>query len=181
MRKPKENPYLEPDIRNLSGTIDKKILDAMVVASRQLKNLGIRHALIGGLALGAYGYIRATKDVDFLVGDEGFQHFNFGLVASVAGVPSTVNGIRVDTLSTLPDEGYLEKSLDGTVESEGIPVASVEVLVYLKLKSPRPKDFTDVVSLLEAGVNPGPVEAYLRAHSPDLLPKFQRAVTTAQE
>jgi hypothetical protein len=41
----------------------------MVDASALLGQLGVKHALVGGLAIGAYGYVRATKGVDFLVDD----------------------------------------------------------------------------------------------------------------
>ena len=48
------------------------LLDALEV-SRRLTELGVPHALIGGLAVGVYGHPRATKDVDFLVGPEAFS------------------------------------------------------------------------------------------------------------
>jgi len=48
------------------------ILDA-IESSRRLGELGIPHALIGGVAVGLYGHVRATRDVDFLVGDEAFE------------------------------------------------------------------------------------------------------------
>ena len=39
--------------------------DATVKTASQLDHLGIRCALAGGLAVGAYGYIRTTADVNF--------------------------------------------------------------------------------------------------------------------
>ncbi len=42
-------------------------------SSLQLTCAGVRHVLIGALAVGAWGYPRASKDVDFLVGDEAFD------------------------------------------------------------------------------------------------------------
>ena len=40
----------------------------MRAAAAQLDRRGVRHWL-GGLAVGAHGFPRATKNVDFLVGD----------------------------------------------------------------------------------------------------------------
>ena len=62
----------EPDLRLVEGVVSDKILRAAHAASSAYTKLGIRHALVGGLAVGAYGYARATKDVDFVVGDEAF-------------------------------------------------------------------------------------------------------------
>jgi hypothetical protein len=163
---------LEPDLARLRETVAPGIVEAMVVASDQLKKIGVRHMLIGGLALGAYGYIRATKDVDFLLGDEGFDHHAYGLITAAKGVPSMVKSVRVDTLSLMPGEGDVEEALKGTVESAGIPVAPVEILIFLKLKSPRPRDESDIAELLIAGIDPMPVMVYLKEHAPALLPKF---------
>lgn len=40
--------------------------------SEALTSLGVRHALVGGLAVGVHGHPRATKDIDFIVGAEAF-------------------------------------------------------------------------------------------------------------
>jgi hypothetical protein len=61
-----------PDLTLVEGVVSDKILRAAHAASSAYTKLGIRHALVGGLAVGAYGYARATKDVDFVVGDEAF-------------------------------------------------------------------------------------------------------------
>ena len=53
-----------PDLRLLEGVVASPVLSAMRAASRALTSLGIRHAVAGGLAVGAYGYPRATQDVD---------------------------------------------------------------------------------------------------------------------
>jgi len=48
------------------------LLDAIRVGDR-LTELGVPHALIGGLAVGLNGHPRATKDVDYMVGPEAFE------------------------------------------------------------------------------------------------------------
>ncbi|MDE2038688.1 MAG: hypothetical protein KGO96_10845 [Elusimicrobia bacterium] len=46
---------------------DKGPLDDLQLATRLLDDLNIRHALIGGWAVVAWGVVRATQDLDFLV------------------------------------------------------------------------------------------------------------------
>ena len=88
-----------PDVSLLDDTVAPGILDAMRVASARLTELGVRHALVGGLAVGAWGHPRATKDVAFLVGEEAFEHHPGGLVTMKYGVPIQVGGVAVDLLS----------------------------------------------------------------------------------
>ena len=63
----------KPDPSFLQDVVAPKIIDAMRAASRALAQAGVRHSVAGGLAVGANGYPRATKDVDFLV-DRGRPH-----------------------------------------------------------------------------------------------------------
>ena len=69
-----------PDLRLLENVVAPRVLAAMRTASGALTSLGVRHALAGGLAVGAYGYPRNTQDVDLLVGDEAFERHAGGLV-----------------------------------------------------------------------------------------------------
>src|SRR5215813_8276411 len=85
------------DIKEVFRFLAPRVREAAVKTADQLNHLGIRYALAGGLAVGAHGYIRATTDVDFLVGDEAFEHQGL-LVAFKAGVPIEVDGIRIDYL-----------------------------------------------------------------------------------
>src|SRR5258708_35274194 len=97
----------KPDLSRLDGAVAQQVLDAMRVASATLTKLGVRHTLVGGLAVGAHGYPRATKDVDFLVGDEAFEHHAGGIVTMKPGIPIQIGGVLVDLLSAQPDEGAL--------------------------------------------------------------------------
>src|ERR1700724_617400 len=42
---------------------------------KKLSQAGIVHAVVGGMAVNAHGHERMTKDVDFLLSDDGFQAF----------------------------------------------------------------------------------------------------------
>jgi hypothetical protein len=131
--------------------------------------------VVGGLAVGAHGYPRATKDVDFLVGPEAFEHHPGGLVTLRAGVPFQVNGVAVDFLAADPGEDFL----DAALSAEPGAIADAPVLIYLKLKSPRSKDRTDVVELAKAGLDRAACRAYLAAHAPAYLAAFDEAIAQA--
>jgi len=79
-------PTVLPDLTLLDGVVAPCILDAMRIASEHLTKVGIRHALVGGLAVGAHGHPRAIKDVEFLVGEEAVAHRGGGLVTIAPGV-----------------------------------------------------------------------------------------------
>jgi hypothetical protein len=140
------------DLSLLEGAVASTVLSAMRVASAELTKLGVRHTLVGGLAVGAYGYPHATKGVDFLVGEEAFEHHPGGLVTMKPGMPIQVGGVAVDFLSIGADEKHLEAALDSEV-------ASASALVYPKLKSPHSKDRTDVVEMVKAGLDVAEVRA----------------------
>jgi hypothetical protein len=165
-----------PDVSLLDDTVSPRILEAMRVASARLTELGVRHVLVGGLAVGAWGYARATRDVDFLVGEEAFEQHPGGLVTMKYGVPIQVGGVAVDLLSASANnrEDVLESPRSG-----GVPVAPLAVLIYLKLKSPRPRDLADVMELIRLGIDLDAIRADLVARSPELVEKWDRAVADA--
>ena len=165
-----------PDISLLDGAVAPQVLEAMHVASARLTELGVRHVLVGGLAVGAWGHVRATRDVDFLVGEEAFEHHAGGLVTMKYGVPIQVGSVAVDLLSASTHQR--EDALAAHAE-DGVPVASLPVLVYLKLKSPRPKDLADVLELIRLGIDRDTVRADLLARAPDLVAKWDHAVAEA--
>lgn len=168
-----------PDLSALEGVVAPAVLDAARAASRRLGSLGVRHALVGGLAVGAYGFVRATRDVDFLVGDEAFEHHEGGIVTMKAGVPVQVGGVLVDLLSVQPDDVGL-RSVPVVPTDGEVPVAPVEALVYLKLKSPRMKDASDVVELLKAGVDRASCRRWLGSNAPALFARFEELVAQAE-
>jgi hypothetical protein len=122
-----------PDLSLLHGIVAEGVISAMRVASEVLTRLEVRHTLVGGLAVGAYGYPRATKVVDFLVGQEAFEHQAGGVVTMKPGVPVQVGGVAIAFVSIGDNESHLEAALLRQV-------ADAPVLVYLKLKSPRSRD-----------------------------------------
>lgn len=164
-----------PDRKLLESAVSPEVVSALDLASAALTRAGVRHLVVGGLAVAAHGYLRSTKDVYFLVGEEAFEHHAGGLVTMRAGVPIQVAGIVVDFLSIGADERFLESE----VSKDG-GIASASVLVYLKLKSPRTKDRADLVELVKAGIDVAVVRSFLATHRPGFVDKLDEIVRTAE-
>jgi hypothetical protein len=156
-----------------------EVREAMIAAAAQLEHLGIRHALAGGLAVGAHGYVRATSDVDFLVGDEAFEQQGL-LVTFKPGVPIQIGSIKIDYLTTTSLGKHLEATLSEPLRSNGLAIVPIEVLIYMKLVAKRRKDQLDVVELLKGGVDLDKIRAYLQDYGADLVPLFDRLSTEAE-
>lgn len=137
---------------------------AVRAASASLTAAGIRHALCGGLAIGAYARPRATADIDFLVGEEAFPSMG-SFVGLHPAIPIRLHGIAVDVVPLEPQLHGLEEFLVGAELDDGIPVVPVLALVAMKLVAGRFKDQADVVALVEAGsVDVDAARDFLRAH-----------------
>ena len=106
--------------------------------SRLLRELDIPHVLIGGLAVGLHGHPRATKDVDFLVGEQAFASTSPFLIRDelkdLVCVGETDIMSVPDKFPGLADELRLE---------EDVPVISLRGLILMKLDAYRPRDQED--------------------------------------
>lgn len=154
-----------------------KVLEALKLASQALIAANVRHVVVGGLAVGANGYPRATKGVDFLVGAEAFHHLASGLVTMRSEMPFQVNGVAVDLLSPEPGEDFLEATLATPPGS----MMEAAPLVHMKLKSPRRKDQVDVIEMIKGGIDTKRCREYLVAHASALLTVFDECVVQADQ
>lgn len=166
------------DLKEVFRFVAPRIRDAALKSAAQLNDLGIRYALAGGLAVGAHGYIRATVDVDFLVGEEAYEHHG-SVVAFKAGVPIEVDGVRIDYLSPVSLGPQLEEVLDHPPMNEGLAIVPIEVLIYMKLAAKRRRDLVDVIELVKVGADVDRVRDYLKQYAGDLVPKFEELVNEA--
>ena len=166
-----------PDLGLCDGVVSTRILQALHDSARQLEDLGVPHVVIGGLAVGAYGAPRATKDVDFLVGEEAFEHHG-PIVSFRSGLPISSGGVAVDPVSIGDDEQFLLEAFDHPLTSRDIPIIGLAPLIYLKLSAGRHQDLADVARLLESGIDESPVLRYLDEHAPDLIARFERCRRT---
>jgi len=165
----------KPDASLLRDVVAPKVLDAMRLASEALTKAGVRHVVVGGLAVGANGHPHATKDVRFLVGSEAFEHHAGGVVTLRPGVPFQVDGVAVDFLSPDASEPFLE----ATLSAEAGAVIDAPPLVYMKLKAGRLKDRADVVELIKASLDVDACRAYLAKNAPAFVAAFDEAVRLA--
>lgn len=146
------------------------VRDAALESAKRLRALGIRHAIVGGIAVGAHGAPRNTTDVDFLVGLEAFEASGSILVHR-SGVPVRVGTVPIDLLPA--EEPIFEDALARADDaSQPIPVISVEVLVQMKLRALRPHDQEDVRRLIQAGADLGAIREYLQRTEPPLLSRL---------
>jgi len=163
-----------PDLHAQFEVVHPNFEIATRVASAKMHELGVRHVLIGGMAVGAYGTPRATKDIDFLVGDEAWP--SHGIVVSpIPGLPFAVGKVSVDTLLTPEELPSIVESLARGIDSEGIPVAPVEVVILMKLLANRLQDQADIESML-SHADHDVARAYVKKHGPDYLAAFDAAV-----
>lgn len=167
-----------PDVGLLDGVVAPRILDAMRAAAAEYEKQGIRYALVGGLAVGAQGWPRATEDVDFLVDEKAFEQRPGGLV--LLRVPFQANGVPIDSLAPTRDEPFLAAARDSAVITNGIPVIGVEALVYMKLKAYRMRDRVDVVELIKRGADGDRCRRWIANHAPSMTPRLEELLELAE-
>jgi hypothetical protein len=163
-----------------------------------LESLGIPYAIVGALALGEFGYRRATVDVDVLLTAEGLEALKRevlgrGYVERVAGgrgLRDTRNGVDIDVLVTggypgdgkpkpvrFPDPGEV------AVRGAGISLLPLPRLLELKLASGisaahRLRDLADVLELVRLARLPRELAQQL---DPFVREKYLELWAAAQE
>ncbi len=149
-----------PTIKKLPSPVDLPAVAA--TGARLLKGIGGSFALIGGVAMQAYGLDRYTKDVDFAVREaQGAAALAAWTGAShplrIGGVSLTTDVAAIDLIDRRVHlRALFEEAIDATfragfvIEADGeeIPVVPLEYLVAMKLASPRHKDEVDLDFLL---------------------------------
>lgn len=159
----------------------RPVVEVAREVSDRLRQRGVPHALVGGLAVGAHGWERYTKDVDVLVPSTRRDVLRTAarstlyrldiMRAPLRGIRFYRHGVAVDTMQPLPSGKFLDAELVLPAAGEAPPVIGLPALVYMKLASNRAKDRADVVELLKAGRDAG-VREYLDAHAPELIGRF---------
>jgi hypothetical protein len=130
---------------------------------RHLSKAKIAYAVLGGMALSAHRYRRATTDVDVLLTAEGLDAFRGKyLDKNYDQAPrrprrfvDRLNGVTIDMLVTgrFPGSGqpgpiaFPDPTIAGQ-EIDGIRYVNLISLVELKLAARRWRDFADVVELI---------------------------------
>jgi len=146
---------------------------AMANLARLLEEEGIPYAIVGAMALNAWGYRRVTVDVDVLLTREGLERFRRRALGrgdvekfpGSKGVRDTAQGVTIGVLlaGDYPGDG-LPKPVRFPDPSEAEQVGDVRILpltriIELKLASGisaphRLKDLADVLELIRAAKLP---------------------------
>jgi len=141
---------------------------ALDKVARLLEEDGIPYALIGAMALNAYGYRRVTVDVDLLLTPEGLEefrakHLGLGYVSKFPGskgLKDTENGVPIDVVLTgdypgdgLPKPVMFPDPAQAAVRGERAAMLPLPRLIELKLASGmtaphRLKDLADVIEVI---------------------------------
>jgi hypothetical protein len=152
-------------------------------AARLVRALGEDCAIAGGLAVSAYGYVRATRDVDVIVSmpltearrrlaEAGVETTLFradALAGDFRCLKGLVGGVPFDVLPPLvPVER--ERTVALELHRRRLPIVDFETLVRLKLKAGGPKDLLDLAVLVN--LRPERRERTLRLAAYD--PRLQR-------
>jgi hypothetical protein len=129
---------------------------AAASVARLLEDNRIPYAVVGGLALNAYGYVHVTVDVDLLLTWEGLGAFK------AIRPDLTENGVPIDVVLTgdFPGDG-LPKPVDfpdpasAAILRDRISLLPLPRLIELKLASGmtaphRLKDLADVIEVIRA-------------------------------
>jgi hypothetical protein len=167
----------------------------------RLKELGIPHAVVGGMAMFFHGFRRFTEDVDILVTSESLKEIHaklegLGYVAPFQGskhLRDTEQGVKVEFLVTggFPGDGQpkpvsFPDPAQSAVEIGGISCLSLTKLVELKLASGmtgagRLRDLGDVeqiISVLNLSRDFGSqLDPYVRSKYEELWDGVQRIST----
>ncbi|MEK6263040.1 MAG: nucleotidyltransferase family protein [Planctomycetota bacterium] len=146
-----------------------KVHETLREITRRLTELGIPHAVVGGMALYRHGFRRSTEDVDLLVTPESLKRIHAELegrgylppFARSKNLRDTQTGVKIEFLKTgdFPGDGKpkpfaFPDPADVVEVRDGIPVVRLTTLIELKIASgisspDRLKDLADVQELIK--------------------------------
>lgn len=155
-------------------TPDPISVDTVYAVERVLREQGIEHAFVGGLALSAWGVPRATFDLDLAVAlpadrqkelltalrvlgwtvdevfERGWRDQMAGIPVIHVQIPADRSLIRVDLL--IADTPFLQSALARRIEIDlgqgNVPICTAADLVLFKLVAWRRKDRMDLDNIL---------------------------------
>jgi len=143
----------------------------------------IPHAVIGGIAVGVYGYDRTTRDVDLLVNHEDLRRLPGRPLANVKGKTFKVDGVDVDVMAAPRKSELFRGIINQAVQQEGLPIIPLHGLLLLKLLSTRISDLGDVERLLmaQSPTDVGAIRQWLRSQGVgrDIVADFDLAALSA--
>ena len=177
----KETPFSGIISINNLQPISLSLYAAATEVSELLRRSGVRHVVVGGVAVSCNGYGRTTQNVDYAVGKCAFEYREKALFLR-PDLPVRYLGIPIHYVApSNPFElAMLERYL--TVPAPGeVPVLPPGPLIVMKLIAGRWKDLSDVAELVKRHLRE---VAYLRAfiaeNLPSQLSRFDGLVADAE-
>jgi hypothetical protein len=159
----------------------ESVLHALRTACALLRESGIRHAVIGGIAVGVYGWPRSTCDVDLLVGNEAWTREPSGALSPRVALPEFVDEVPIDYLPIDIAGSFLEVAFEQPQMVEGVPIAPVEVVVCTKLIRLVMRDQADIVEIVKGQfIDEAAVRDFLSRHIPMLVGRWEALVAQAR-
>jgi Uncharacterised nucleotidyltransferase len=179
-----------------------RVYETLRKIAQSLSKAGIDYALIGGMALVTYGYVRATQDVDLLLSPEGLEAFRKALVGGgfMPAFPGatkmfrdTETNVRIEIITTgefsgdgKPKPVSFPSPAAVAVERDGIKVVQLTTLIELKLASglsasDRLKDLADVQELIRVINLPADLATQIDASVRDEYSRLWSAVDSARQ
>lgn len=147
--------------------IEPRLTSVLATAVEAIETVSLRYAVVGGLAVGAWGVVRATRDVDLYVdlGDGHRKPLKQELEKRGFDVPAmdgelqrfgvfrarhTAAGVFVDMFSAVGPlgEAILSRCRQVDLQGKRYLFASPEDLAVLKAFSDRERDHDDLAKLL---------------------------------
>lgn len=116
---------------------------------------------------------RTTEEIVFLVGAEAFEKHAAGFVTMRVPVVE-FEGIDVDQVPLTDALGVIENGLDDPPVSDGVPIASVETIVMMKLLSGRTQDLADIEAIVDSGADRERLRSAVRATVPERSETLER-------
>jgi hypothetical protein len=163
----------EPDLKRALQpvpTYDR----AVRAVSKMLADAGIRHALVGALAANAYrDRPRTTEAIEFLVGDEAFEKHEGGYVTMKVPVIE-FEGIEIDQVPLTDALRAIEDGLNHAPSSGGVPIASLDTIVVMKLLAGRTQDLADVEAIAASGADRELLRAAIQRAAPGRTETLER-------
>ena len=156
---------------NEGSAIAADLLSFLNTVQVALSSLSIPYCVIGAVALGAWGRMRATHDLDFLVLIDDPNREELITRLSLSGITANqqwaaANPMAKSRVTRFAARGHplypldiiyasdqherevLNRAQKTTLLGVSFPVVSAEDLMLLKLKASRPTDFDDVISIV---------------------------------
>lgn len=166
-------------IDNLTGCVPQTQIDGLRTVSEVFRKNGIKHVAIGGLAVGANGYLRNTNNIDFLVDQNAFVYRD-KVVYVRNDLPIKYFGTRINWISMAPSEEPIFGKFLMVPARDHVPIMPIEPLIGMKLIAARHKDRTDIIELVKLRSDLSSIVEFTTTNLFHLLPLLKELILCAE-